>query len=586
MKSFKGVGVSHGIAIGQAFVLDRLEVVVKEQLVPANNVAKEEKRFLRAVSKAKADINILRKKVAAVQGLEHAKMFDAHLMILEDVEIVDKAIKLIREKRFESCYALRSIVNVIAMGFQNIQDEYLKSRVQELKDVEKRLLEHLTDNKLLTNKLASIDSPVVIIAHNLFVSDLLQINKEYILGIATEIGGKTSHTAIIARSLEVPAIVGVENIAQAICNQDEVILDGTVGELLLNPSTNYYKRYETKKRKWKEREKNYSLSLRNLRAETTDGKQVTLGTNIELPEEVNSTISHGADTVGLFRSEFLFIGANKMPSEERQFRAYKYIVKKMSPKKVVIRTMDLGGDKMPDTYMVNMNKEDNPVMGWRAIRLCLKERKAFKSQLMAILRASIYGNVKIMFPMISTFTEWKEALVILKDAKKELRTRGLPYKKNIDVGIMVEVPAVAAFPAVFARHADFFSIGTNDLIQFLLAADRGNEKVAYLYNYYNPSVLALLKSVTEVAHNNGIPVSICGEMAADPYIALLLVGMSVDELSMSPAIVPEIKALIRVVSYEEVRKAVNDVLVMVRSREIKKYLEKNFGSRVKSKLLI
>ncbi|MFP4520862.1 MAG: phosphoenolpyruvate--protein phosphotransferase [Fibrobacterota bacterium] len=586
MKYFSGIPVSNGIAFGKAFTVRGSEINVKERRIQDSETDIEIERFNSAVEKAREDIKKVKSKVTSVRNLEHARIFDAHLMILEDAEVIGKTQEIIRSEKFDAPCSLRKVVKTIVSGFEKIKDDYLKSRVQELLDVERRVLDILIEGDISGGFLKEIDSPVILVAQNLYVSDIFEVNKENILGILTEAGGVTSHTAIISRAMGVPAIVGIKDAAEIINSGTEMILDGIHGELVVKPGRKDIKHYKRIKDKFDKGESELFDKLRDVSASTLDGKKVELAANIEMPQEAETIKQNGAVNVGLFRSEFLFINAKKFPSEEKQYRNYRYIAEKASPGYAVIRTVDLGGDKMPKTYSAKFGKEENPVMGWRAIRLCLQERGIFKTQIRAILRASAHGNVRIMFPMISSFSEWDEAVKIVKECKGELRKEKKKFDTSIKTGMMVEIPSVAANPSLFAKKADFFSIGTNDLVQFMMAADRGNDKVAYLYNYYNPSVLALIKNVIDVAHENGVWVGICGEMASDPYLALLLTGMGIDELSMSPSRIADVKALIRSVSYNQVRTAVSRSLSMIRSGEIKRYMEQRFGLKIRDRLPI
>ncbi len=448
------------------------------------------------------------------------------------------------------------------------QDEYLNERSLDFRDMSNRIL-----NQLLYFKqpsLSELDEPVIIVSHNLMPSDAIGMRKDMVKGIATDAGGKTSHTAILARSLEIPAVLGLMDISRYVKNDDDIIIDGNSGKVIVNPDKKTESRYRTTKIKWEKHEKDL-LQLNILAAETRDGKLINLEANIEIPEEVESVILHGADGVGLFRSEFLYIQPNKFPNEEEQYIAYKSVLQSLKGKTVTIRTLDLGGDKRVPG--LNTIEENNPILGWRAIRFCLSRPDIFKTQLRALLRASIYGNLKVMFPMISGIEEVEHSFEIYKEAKAELKAEGIEYNEDIPMGIMIEIPSAALTTDILAKKVDFFSIGTNDLIQYTVAVDRGNERIAYLYEPFHPGVLRLIQLTIENGHKQGIPVGMCGEMASDPLATVILIGMGLDEFSMSAISIPEIKRIIRSINVLDAEEVVGNIMEMRSYSEISEYVK-------------
>jgi phosphotransferase system enzyme I (PtsI) len=430
--------------------------------------------------------------------------------------------------------------------------------------------------------LADLEEEVIIVAHDLLPSDTIAMNKRMVKGIVMDAGGRTSHTAILARSFEIPAVLGLSQITQRVATGDRIIVDGNRGRVIVHPDEKAEQRYERIEREWRKREVQL-MGLNELPAETKDGKLITLGANIEVPEEVDAISSHGGDGVGLFRSEFLFLRPGQAaPSEEEQFQAYKQVLESMEDKPVTIRTLDVGGDKVaPDIEGLS---EKNPILGWRAIRFCLSRKDLFVSQLRALLRASIYGQLRIMFPMISGIEELTRVYEVLDEVKDQLRQEEVRFDPDVPVGIMVEVPSAAMTSDVLARKVDFFSIGTNDLIQYTIAVDRGNEKIAYLYEPFHPGVLRMLRMIIENGHAAGIPVGMCGEMAGDPMATLILLGLGLDEFSMSASSIPEVKRIIRDVSMAEAEELVGTVLDMKSYRKIDSFvqdlMEKRFEIKV------
>ncbi|MEO7427444.1 MAG: phosphoenolpyruvate--protein phosphotransferase [Fibrobacteria bacterium] len=572
----QGVPASPGFAIGPAFLLHPEDRIVKKRLIPPEKVAHEVARLKRALDKAHKEILAIKTRISGDVGEYEARIFDSHMMMLQDGEIVDEVIKDIHENLHNAEYAYSARINSLAERFENMAGGFLKDHMSDLRDVATRVIDILM---LSENNLSYLDvpEPVIVMSRNLTPSVLSQFNRKNTLGLTTEVGGKTSHVSILARSLEIPAVSGISLSGIDIEPGQTVILDGTAGFIILNPSLRDIKEYEIKKAAFFAMERELS-TLRDLEPVTTDGKYIELSANIELPIEVESVLQYGADSVGLYRSEFLFLTREDMPSEEEQYQAYKYIGERMSPRAVTIRTMDAGGDKLVPA--LKMAGELNPYMGWRSIRVCLDNRDIFKTQLRAVLRATAYSNIRLMFPMISNLWEIRETKKMLDEVRLELDRDGIAYNPQLEIGCMVEVPSAVVMADELAREVDFFSIGTNDLIQFTLAVDRANERIAELYEPNSPAVWRQIKSVIEVARRHGIQACVCGEMAGDPFAAIVLIGMGIDELSMGPGVLLEMKKLIRSISYEQARECSESVLQLTTAVEISAYLSDHFGARL------
>ncbi len=572
----QGVPASPGFAIGPAFLLHPEERVVKKRVIPPEKVDQEVARLKRALDKAHKEILGIKTRIIGDVGEYEARIFDTHMMMLQDVEIVAEVIKDIHENLHNAEYAYSSRINALAERFESISGGFLKDHMSDLRDVATRVIDILM---LSENNLSYLDvpEPVIILSRNLTPSVLSQFNRKNTLGLTTEVGGKTSHVSILARSLEIPAVSGISWSGIEIEPGQTVIIDGTAGNVIINPSLRDIKEYEFKKAAFFAMERELS-TLRDLEPITTDGKYIELSANIELPIEVESVLQYGADSVGLYRSEFLFLTREDMPSEEEQYQAYKYIGERMSPRAVTIRTMDAGGDKLVPA--LKMAGELNPYMGWRSIRVCLDNRSIFKTQLRAVLRATAYSNIRLMFPMISNLWEIRETKKVLDEVRKELDKEGIAYNAQLEIGCMVEVPAAVVMADELAREGDFFSIGTNDLIQFTLAVDRANEKIAELFEPNSPAVWRQIKSVIEVARRHGIQACVCGEMAGDPLAAIVLIGMGIDELSMGPGVLLEMKKLIRSISFEEARLCSEAVLLLTTADEIGGYLRERYGDKL------
>jgi phosphoenolpyruvate-protein phosphotransferase (PTS system enzyme I) len=541
-----GIPVSSGISIGTAFVITSEKVDVEKTNVDPTQIRNEVKRFESAIGIAKGQIEEIKNRVAREMGRKYSTLFEAHKMMLDDYLFKDEVISMIKLSRVNAEYAVEKVIDKISKTFGMLEDKYFQEKHADIFDIGNRIIRILHGIKPVEFENLPDDS--IIIAHDLSPTDITELQKKLVLGFITEIGSKTSHTAILARAFEIPAVVGMDHITKKIKDNDTVIIDGTEGLVIINPTKSQKLEYVRKRKKHIHIEDVLSR-LTNFPAETKDGYRIRLSANIELPQEIESVISHGADSIGLYRTEFLYLNRNSLPSEEEQFDVYKQIGELMEDKVVVIRTLDLGGDKF--TSRMNTVEEINPAMGLRAIRLCLDRVNLFKTQLRAILRASSFSNIEVMFPMISCLEEIKEANSIFDEVKYELNKEGIEHQQNIRRGIMVETPSAASIADILAKEVDFFSIGTNDLIQYMLAIDRTNENVAYLYNPLHPSILRTINWIVKAGHNQGIKVAMCGEMAGEAQYLLILLGLGLDELSMNPTSVPLIKSIIRSVSLSD-----------------------------------
>lgn len=565
-KMMQGIAASPGIAIGRVFIWDSEEYSISKHLIPANRISEEILRFEDSLIKTRSEILDIQRKISKEMGFEHAEIFNAHLLVLEDRMLIEEVINKIKKEKVNVEHAFVRILKKYADIFSKMDDEYLRERLSDIQDVGKRIIRNLLGKQ--KQSLKDLKENVIVVATNLSPSDTALMHKDKVSGFATDMGGRTSHTAILARSSEIPAVVGLKTLTPNVNNGDIIIVDGNNGNIIINPTKLIIKKYQNEQKKFIEFEKGLSR-FKSLPAITSDGRSIMIGANIEFPEEVDSVLAHGAQGIGLYRTEYMYMNRTDLPSEQEHFLAYKKVAQCMKKNPVVIRTMDIGGDKF--VSHLEVPNEMNPLMGRRAIRFCLARPDIFKIQLRGILRASVYGNLKIMYPMISGLNELRQANEILKEVKQELLKKQVPFDKNIEVGIMIEVPSAALIADILAKEVAFFSIGTNDLIQYALAVDRINEKIAYLYQPAHPAVLRLIKSIIDVGHNAGIWVGMCGEMAAEPVFAIVLLGLGLDEFSASPVAVPEIKKIIRSMSYEKAQEVAKQILTFDTSDKIQEY---------------
>ncbi|MFP4362598.1 MAG: phosphoenolpyruvate--protein phosphotransferase [Spirochaetia bacterium] len=567
MKEYSGISASPGIAIGKAFLYVDNPIKIPKYDIGEEEIDAEIDRFNNAIERATQEIHELKEKTSEEIGEEENKFLDSHVLMLADPEFQERVSDSIKKYLKNVEWILFQVVDEIVEKLNASKDSYLQERTVDFHDVAKRVLNHLLYTDRIS--LSDISEEVILITHNLLPSDAVAMNKRKIKAIAMDMGGKTSHTAILARSFEIPAVLGLSKITSDINTGDEIIVDGNKGKVIVNPDKATKAEYIRSLQEWQRREVQL-LTMNELPAETKDGKLIFLKANIEVPEEIESVLAHGSSGIGLYRSEFLFLGPGKLAPEEEQYRAYSKVVKAMKGKPVTIRTLDIGGDKIiPDIEGLD---EKNPILGWRAVRFCLTRIDIFKAQLRALLRASVHGDLRIMFPMISGLEELNNALEVVESVKADLRNEGVPFNEEIPIGIMIEVPSAALSSDILARKVQFFSIGTNDLIQYTIAVDRGNEKIAYLYEPFHPGVLRLIKTIIDNAHNYGIPVSMCGEMAGDPNASVILLGLGLDEFSMSAFGIPEIKRIVRSVSMAEAEELVGTIMEMRSCREIDEYV--------------
>jgi phosphotransferase system enzyme I (PtsI) len=573
MKLLKGIIVSPGIAIGRAFLFSAVRRTVPNYEVAPERQAEELARFRGARERAVRELEALRGVTEPDQP--QGRLLESQILMLNDPELAERVERGLAGQRKNAEWVLQKVVAAIAAKLAESKDEYLRERSSDIYDVAERILDQLGSPR--RQALSELREECIVVAHALLPSDLMAMDRGKVLGLAADSGGRTSHVAILARSFAIPAVLGLSQLSGEVRTGDLAIVDGTRGQVIVNPDEATLAQYRASREAWRTHELQL-LPLSELRAETRDGKLISLESNIEVPEETASALAHGADGVGLFRSEFLYIIPKRFPSEEEQLETYRRVLSAMKPRPVTIRTLDLGGEKVIPG--VTPGGESNPILGWRAVRFCLSRQDVFLTQLRALLRASVHGNLRLMFPMISGVDELEAVLGVLEQAKQELRARGQPFDEQVPVGIMIEVPSAAFTSDILARRVSFFSIGTNDLIQYLIAVDRENERIAYLYEPFHPAVLRLLKTVIDNAHSNGIPVGMCGEMAADPNAAVVLLGLGLDEFSMSAIAIPEIKRIIRSVTLAEAEELAGSVLSMKSQREVdrrvRQWLEERF----------
>ena len=571
----QGVGASPGIAIGRVLIADRSRVVVSEEMIDPAAVPAEIARFKGALDQARAELLEVKEQIEARRGPEHLYVLDAHLMILNDSMLTRETVGCIEGELINAEAALKRTLCKFQDFFAAIEDDYLRERGGDVEIVVERVLRHMVGHNQESINDVAVEGKVIVVAHDLSPADILQIDKESVIGFVTDLGGKTSHSAILARALEIPAVVGMERVTGELSANDTVIIDGMTGTVVVNPDEETFRDYLQRKQHYEYMERELE-KYRDLPAETTDGFCMRLKGNVEFSEEIPSLKGHGGQGIGLYRTEMLFFNRAVPPDEETQFAAYAEIVRAMAPHPVTIRTLDVGGDK----FLADLNLADelNPALGVRAVRLSLRHPGIFKEQLRAILRVSAIGKVRVFFPMVSGINEVRTVKGLMDEAKMELRQRGIPFDEGIEVGIMIEIPSAVIIADLLAREVDFFIVGTNDLIQYSLAIDRTNEHLSHLYEPLHPAVLRSLKMVVDAAHAAGIDACICGEMAGEPTYLPILLGLGFDELSMNAVSIPRVKRILRRCSRTEAEKLVARALAYATADEVESFLKSEIAA--------
>ncbi len=566
-KLIQGIGASPGIIIGRAYLIERSKVRLPQKQITPDQVEGEIGRFLKAIEMSRDQLAEIKEKILDPEVRRHAFILDVHLMILNDEMLIEDTVGMIRKRKVNAEWALDLILEKLDTAFKAIEDEYLRERRSDLHYVATRIFRNLLGKK--HDDVTKIKGKVVVVAHDISPADTLQMNLKHVAGFITDIGGKISHTAILSRSLGIPAVVGLEVATSLINGGDLLIFDGETGEVVINPTDDVSQSFLERKRRMKSMEREV-LKYAPLPAETRDGVRIRLQANIEMLEEIPSAKAHGAEGIGLYRTEILYLNRKDLPGEEEHFQTYRRLAESIHPATATVRTLDIGGDKFLPDYA--KNNEMNPAMGLRAIRFSMKETDIFKIQLRGILRASAYGKLRILFPMISGIEEIRQAKALLEEVKRGLTKARISFDQEIKIGAMIEVPSASITADILAREVDFFSIGTNDLIQYALAIDRINEHVSYLYEPLHPAILRMIRGVVESAHQVGVSVAICGEMAAEPAYVMILLGMGLDELSMNPVAIPKVKKVLRMLRFEETKSLVEQLYQFSTASEIECYV--------------
>lgn len=561
MFQLNGIAASQGISFAKAYIFVEPDLSVVEKKI--TDTVAEIAKFDAAVEISKKELGVIKDKAHANLGADKAAIFEAHLLILDDPEFMGTVRTDIESREVNAEYALKATSDMFVSMFEAMDNEYMRERAADIRDVSKRVIAHLLGVDLPNPSL--IDEEVIVIAEDLTPSDTAQLNKQFVKGFATNIGGRTSHSAIMARSLEIPAVVGTGNITEQVKNGDFLIIDGLDGVVVVNPTDEDIQKYQEKADEFEAKKAEWAKLLTE-KTVSADGTEVILAANIGTPEDLAGVKNNGGEAVGLYRTEFLYMGRDKLPTEEEQFKAYKAVLEGMGEKPVVVRTLDIGGDK--ELPYLDLPKEMNPFLGFRAIRLCLDEQDLFRTQLRALLRASVYGKLCVMFPMIATIQEFRAAKALFLEEKAKLESEGIAVSNDIELGIMVEIPSTAVIADLFAKEVDFFSIGTNDLVQYTLAADRMSEKVSYLYQPYNPAILRLVKNVIEASHKEGKWTGMCGEMAGDTLAIPLLLGMGLDEFSMSATSILQARSQIKGLSVAKMKELVDKAIECSTTEEV------------------
>jgi phosphotransferase system enzyme I (PtsI) len=566
-KLLQGIGASPGIVIGRAYLVERSKVRLPQKRIKAEQVAAEIARFLKAIQESRDQIIAIKDKILDPEVRQHSFILDVHLMILDDQMLLRDTVDTIRKRKVNAEWALDLTLEKLDTAFKAIEDEYLRERKSDLHYVAARIFRNLLGKK--HDDITKVKGKVIIVAHDLSPADTLQMNLKHVAGFITDIGGKVSHTAILARSLGIPAVVGLETATSLINGGDLLSIDGETGKVVINPTQEISQSFVERKQRIKSMEREI-LKFASLTAETRDGVRVRLQANIEMAEEVAFAKAHGAEGIGLFRTEIMYLNRKDLPGEEEHYQTYRRLAESIYPASATIRTLDIGGDKFLPDY--STGNEMNPAMGLRAIRFSIKEIEIFKTQLRGIMRASAHGRLKILFPLISGIEEIRRAKAILEEVKKSLMKSRIPFDPEVEIGAMIEIPSASITADMLAREVDFFSIGTNDLIQYALAVDRINEHVSYLYEPLHPAILRIIRGVVQSAHQAEIGVAICGEMAADPAYALVLLGLGLDEFSMNPVSIPRVKKVLRMSRFEETRNLVKELFQFSMASEIECYV--------------
>ncbi|MFW6211298.1 MAG: phosphoenolpyruvate--protein phosphotransferase [Spirochaetota bacterium] len=574
MKKLTGISASPGIAIGKVYFHSHNTPAVPRYVIDSDKIDQELERFHRAVEATEQELLAIRDSNDEGVDESHRAILDSHVLMVKDVEIHEQVESGIRRTHHNAEWVMYETIQQLLARLRNSEDDALRERSSDLYDAGGRVLSNLLAWE--RKSLSELDAEVIVVGPDLLPSDAIAMNKRMVKGIAIDAGGRTSHSAILARSFDIPSVFGLARISRYVEQDEVIIVDGNHGVVILHPDPETLEHYRALSQEWQKHAVQL-MQLHDLPAETKDGKVIQLKANIEVPEEVEGVQTHGADGIGLYRSEFLFMTSDVLPDEEKQYRAYRSVLEALPGQPVTIRTLDIGGDKMapqlPDV------PESNPILGWRAIRYCLSNTDLFRTQLRALLRSSVHGKLRIMFPMISGLEELQEAQELLDQVGKELADEGYEIASDVPVGIMVEVPSAAMVTDILAKRSHFFSVGTNDLIQYTIAVDRGNQRIAYLYEPFHPGVLRLLRIIVENGHAHGIPVAMCGEMAGDPIATVLLIGLGFDELSMSSGSIPEVKRIIRSLSVREAEEVVAEAMEMKSFKEVDRFLRHLVGER-------
>lgn len=573
-KVLKGIGVSSGITSGRVYLLDRGRVAIAKGRIKEDNIDKEIVKFRHAINGAVEELNTIKSAVTDEEIKKHAFIIDAHMLILQDTLFHDEVVDTIKAEKINAEWALEIVVSRFLAGFEKVEDPYLRERGLDIKYIYNRLIRIMVKGKESVIDMQGMRGKVVIVAHDLSPADTIQLNLNRISGFTTDVGGRTSHTSIIARALEIPAVVGAGNITSLVKNNDNIIVDGDDGLVIINPTRKVQKDYVAKQLHLKSQKKEF-LKIARLKAETKDGFRLNVGANIELLGEMDLVKKYGAIGIGLYRTEYLYLSRRTLPTEMDHYHVYRKLAENKSLQYVTVRTLDIGGDKFAS--QIEVPKEINPAMGLRAIRLCIREIGLFKAQLLGILRASAYGPLRILIPMVSGIDEVRKAKEIINECMEELRKKKIDFNENIRIGVMIEVPSACMISDILAKEVDFFSIGTNDLIQYSLAIDRINEYVSYLYEPLHPAVLRLIKQTVDNAHTNKIEVGLCGEMAGEPLYTPILMGMGLDELSMNAYAIPRVKKVIRGLDHDYCKELLNELMIKNSAKEGEYILRKEMG---------